>query len=240
MSGQLKMDEFMGEKIVSFGEPHLACALLLDVSGSMYGEAIGSLNKSIQRFKEQVCSDSVARQRVDMAIVTFATEVEVISDFVPVANMPTPALRAEGRTDMARGIQTAINLVKERTNLYHSLGTPCHKPWIFMITDGKSNSSPQAMMDAAERVHLEEGKGSHGHLSFWALGVDDYDANELFTFTNRVIELRHHDFTSTFDWLSESMSTISQSHVGERVEFGPLPEDARKAKEDRAIDEDWY
>lgn len=248
MSGQLKMDEFMGsgggsggeEKIVSYGEAHLACALLLDVSGSMFGERIGSLNQALRRFKEQVCSDSISRQRVDIALVTFATDVEVISDFVPVTHMPTPALQAGGRTDMAKGIQTAINLVKNRTNMYHSLGTPCHKPWIFMITDGESTSSPQEMMDAADRVHAEEAKGSYGHLSFWALGVGEYNSKQLFSFTNRVIELRNQDFTSTFDWLSESMSTISQSRVGERVEFDPLPQDVRKAREDRAIGEDWY
>ena len=75
MSGQLNMEEFLGETIVSFGEPHLACALLLDVSGSMAGEPIWSLNAAIKRFKEQVSSDPIARQRVDIALVAFCSEV---------------------------------------------------------------------------------------------------------------------------------------------------------------------
>lgn len=240
MSEQLNMDQFFGDKIVSFGEPHLACALLLDVSGSMFGQAIGSLNKGIRRFKEQVVLDPIARQRVDVALVTFGTTVEVISDFVPISEMPTPALQAGGRTEMAEGIQTAIDMVKRRTQMYQQLGTPCHKPWIFMITDGAATSSPHDMTDAAERIRLEETKGSHGRLTFWALGIDDYDSEQMFSLTNRVMELKDQDFTTIFDWLSESMSAISQSHVGERVEFSPLPENARKAEKDRAIDEDWY
>ena len=51
---------------------------------------------------------------------------------------------------------------------------------------------------------------------------------------------KRQDFNGIFDWLSESMSCISQSQVGDQVSFGNLPDDARKAKEDRAIDEGWY
>ena len=36
------------------------------------------------------------------------------------------------------------------------------------------------------------------------------------------------------------MTAISQSHVGERPDLNDLPPDARKAMEDRAIDDDWY
>ena len=239
MSGQLNMEEFLGETIVSFGEPHLACALLLDVSGSMAGEPIWSLNAAIKRFKEQVSSDPIARQRVDIALVAFGSEVEVISDFVPISEMPTPALEAGGRTEMAQGIQTAIDLVKNRTQMYSQLGTPCHKPWIFMITDGLATSNQGEMIQAAERIRTEETKGSHGHLSFWALGIDNYDKDQLFSLTNRVMELKDQDFSGIFDWLSESMSAISQSHVGERVEFDPLPANARKAEKDRESGEDW-
>ena len=240
MSKQVGMEDFLGDKIVSYGEPHMACALLLDVSGSMYGQAIGSLNKAIHRFKEQVLADSVARNRVDVAIITFGEKVELISDFVPITEMPTPKLIANGRTEMAGGIEMAIDLVKQRTQLYHTLGTPCHKPWIFMITDGAATSSSQDMAAAAERIRPEEGKGSHGHLAFWALGIDDYDPSQLFTLTDRVVELKDQDFSTIFNWLSESMSTISQSHVGEYVELNDLPPNARKAQQDRAIDKDWF
>lgn len=240
MSGQLSMEEAFGDSIVSFGEPHLACALLLDTSGSMFGSAIESLNEGIRRFKEQVLLDPVASRRVDVAIVTFSDEVKIVSDFVPVKNMPTPELQAYGRTEMAGGIQTAIDLVKQRTQMYAQMGTPCHKPWIFMITDGKATSVDQDMVQAAERILMEESKGNYGHLTFWALGIGSYDPEQMFSLTNRVMELRDQNFNGIFDWLSESMSTISQSHVGEGVVFEPLPENARKAQRDRAIDEEWY
>lgn len=236
MSGQLKMDELFGDSIgpVSPGEAHLACALLLDVSGSMHGTSINSLNEGIKRFKRQVMLDDQAKRSVDVSLVTFGSDVQVISDFVPISEMPTPELEAGGCTEMAVGIQTAIDLVKKRTSLYHSLGTPCHKPWIFMITDGAATSTLQEMSEAADRIRLEEAKGSHGHLSFWALGLNSYDRKQLFTLTKRVVELQDQDFSGIFDWLSESMSTISQSRVGEKVEFNPLPDNAH------VVSPDWY
>lgn len=242
MSEQLNMDQFFGGKVDYMGEPHLACALLLDTSDSMRMgvRAIDSLNEGIKTFKAGVMSDPIARRRVDVALVTFNSTVEVVNGFVPISDMPTPELGAYGMTDMAQGIQTAIDLVKERTAKYQSLGTPCHKPWIVMITDGKSTSGSREMREAAERIRQEEEKGSYGRLSFWALGIGNYDSNEMFQLTDRVIELRNADFSQFFDWLADSMSCISQTQVGDRVDFNPLPENARKAEKDRAINAEWY
>lgn len=241
MSEQLRIEDFIKEdKIVGFGEPHLACALLLDTSLSMSGNAIRSLNEGVRRFKATVAADPIAQKRVDVALVTFNSMVDIISDFVPISQMPTPELQAYGLTNMAEGIQTAIDLVKKRTEMYQTLGTPCHKPWIFMITDGKSTSFGHEMKAAAERIRQEEEKGSYGRLSFWALGIANYDPDELFELTDRVIELRDADFSQIFDWLADSMTCISQSQVGDRVAFDPLPENARKAERDRAIGAEWY
>lgn len=241
MGEQLNMDQFFGSKVDFMGEPHLACALLLDISDSMrMSGAIHSLNEGIRRFKASLMADPIARKRVDVALVTFNSKVEVVSGFTPVDQMPTPELSAGEMTDMAKGIQVAIDLVKERTARYQSLGTPCHKPWIFMITDGKSTSFGHEMKAAAERIRQEEEKGSYGRLSFWALGIANYDPDELFELTDRVIELRNADFSQIFDWLADSMTCISQSQVGDRVAFDPLPENARKAERDRAIDAEWY
>lgn len=245
MHEQLKMYEVFGQKITGMGEPHMACALLLDTSFSMSmgrgGETpIHNLSEGIRRFKAAVSEDPLAQKRVDVAIITFSDHAQKICDFTPVVDLPTPELEATGMTNMAEGIQMAIDLVKDRTQMYQNLGTPCYKPWILMITDGASTSEDAEMEKAAQRIALEESKGSHGHLSFWGVGVGNYDSKELFKLTNRVVELRAMDFTQLFDWLSESFTEISRSQVDDRVALPPLGEDMRKSKPDRCIDEDWY
>ena len=226
MSEQLNFDQI----IRNTNEGHLSCALLLDTSGSMNGAAIRNLNSAIKQFKQDVCSDPDARNRVDVALVTFNSEVKVINDFCPVTEMQTPELYADGLTDMAAGIQVALDLVKRRTRMYQKMGTPCHKPWIFMITDGKSTSLQSEMTEAANRIQAEERKGANGHINFWSIGVGNYDALELYALSlkKRVVELSNMDFSGLFEFLSESVIEISHSQVGEQVEFGPLPDNARE------------
>ena len=240
MHEQLKMYEVFGQKIVGMGEPHMACALLLDTSGSMTGEPVRNLCEGIRRFKESLSADPLACKRVDIAIITFNTRTEKVCDFTPIVDLPTPDLETKGMTDMAWGINMAIDMVKQRTQMYQNLGTPCYKPWVLMITDGKSTSDDEEMQKAAQRIALEESKGSHGHLSFWGIGVSNYNSEELFKLTKRVIELKGLDFAQLFDWLGDSFSEISRSQVDERVEFPELGSEMRKAKENRKIDEDWY
>lgn len=222
-------------KIESLNEPHLACVLLLDTSGSMAGEPIDSLNKAINRFKQEIAMDELAQKRVDIAIVEFNTDVRVVQPFTPICRMEPIQLEATGCTSMARGIETAIDLVKERNRFYDSMGTPCFRPWIFMITDGYSTED---MENAIARVKLEESKGTHGKLKFFTLGVSGYDKDTMFRLTNRVMELKETNFTNIFNWLSESMVTISVSRVGAEAPLPMLPEDARKADPDRDLS-DW-
>lgn len=222
--------------IMAPNEAHLACVLLLDTSGSMAREPIANLNKALIDFKEKVSMDEQAKKSVDIAIVEFNSSVRIVQDFTPISLMEPVQLVADGLTSMGEGINTAIDLVKERNLFYSTQGTPVYKPWIFMITDGTPTDSIET---AAQRIHEEENKGSNGKLKFFALGVSNYDKTTLFKLTNRVIELKDVDFSGIFNWISESMVAISVSRVGEDVKLSDLPQNARKADPDREIGSDW-
>ena len=95
MSEQITVDDYergLGDKIAAISQGHLACALLLDTSGSMAGAPIQKLNEGLRLFKENVSKDPMARDRVDVALVTFDSSVQVLQDFVPVTKMDTPML----------------------------------------------------------------------------------------------------------------------------------------------------
>ncbi len=241
MKQEKSMNDIFGNlNISSMGEGHLACVLLLDVSSSMRKDnGIINLNNAIKKFKEEICQDSIAKRKIDIAIVTFASKVEVVSDFCSITQMPIINLEAHGFTDMAAGIQTSIDLLKQRISFYHKLGTPCYRPWIFMITDGVATSTEIEMEACARRIKEEEQKGSSGHLMFWALGVNEYDPKQMQKLTPRVLELRDMDFSTIFDWLSKSMIFISKSRVNEKTRLDDVPENARVADINRKIDEGW-
>lgn len=227
---QSSFNEVPGGGISAPGEPHMACALLLDTSGSMYGDAIDSLNRAINDFKEQTSMDELAQKRVDIAIIEFNDTARVVQDFTPLSQMQPVTLSASGCTAMGAGINLAIDKVKERNRFYNSMGTPCFKPWIFMITDGAPTDDIES---ARQRIIDEESKGTHGKLKFWAIGVPGYSKETLTSLTKRCIALNEANFNGIFNWLSESMVTISVSRVDENPQLSNLPSDAQ------VIPTDW-
>ncbi len=216
--------------IAAPNEPHLACVLLVDTSSSMAGSPIDSLNDAINQFKEQTMLSEQARKSVDIAIIQFNDGASVVQDFTPLSHMTPVRLNASGYTSMGAGINLAIDKVKERNRFYQTMGTPCYKPWIFMITDGAPTDD---ITSAQQRINEEESKGSHGKLKFWAVGVPGYSKETLTSLTKRCIALDEANFTGIFNWMSESMVTISVSRVDENPQLPNLPEGAQ------TIPSDW-
>jgi len=201
----------------------------------MSGPPIDNLNHALQDFKNKVSMDELAQKRVDIAIVEFNDTARMVQDFTPISQMTPVTLQPTGSTAMGAGINTAIDMVKARNRFYAGLGTPCFKPWIFMITDGTPTDDIES---ARLRIQEEESKGTHGKLKFFALGVPGFDKETLFRLTKRVMELREADFAGIFNWMSESMVAISVSRVNDEAPLPPLPENARKADPSKDVS-DW-
>ena len=56
--------------------------LLLDTSYSMSGEAITELNQGVKIFQASVKEDELASLRVEIAVITFNSEIEVVQDLL--------------------------------------------------------------------------------------------------------------------------------------------------------------
>ena len=83
-------------------EPRCPCLLLLDTSGSMEGPAIEELNNGLILFKHELCGDSLAMKRVEVAVVTFGP-VRTLADFQTPDQFEAPRLEASGDTPMGMG-----------------------------------------------------------------------------------------------------------------------------------------
>src|SRR5438046_7942748 len=93
-AAETKQDQDWGEQLFLAGlefadnpEPRCPCVLLLDTSRSMAGPRIEALNEGLQVFRQELLKDLLARQRVEIAIVTFGgtpEEVRVVQNFVTV------------------------------------------------------------------------------------------------------------------------------------------------------------
>lgn len=192
-------------------EPRCPCLLLLDVSGSMAGEPVAELFKGLRTLKDELVADELASKLVEIACITFgpvsvATEFEVASVFEP------PWLKAQGDTPMGAAITTGVELVRLRKEAYRANGIAFYRPWIFLLTDGAPTDE---WRKAAALVR--EGEASKA-FAFFAVGVAGANMEILGQISVREpLKLAGLRFRNLFQWLSNSMKSISRSTPGDEV-----------------------
>ena len=153
-------------------KPHLACVLLLDISGAMDKNPLKVVNDFKYQIQEIQRKDvfGIESAQIDIAIIVFNNScVQVVQDFISLSDFQRTEimLTVSGvSSDIAlnAGINFAIDKVKERNMLYSDMGTPCFTSWIFMISDRATTDG----LSARQRIIEEENKK---RLKFWAIKV---------------------------------------------------------------------
>ena len=160
-------------------KPDALCVLLLDTSSSMEGEPILALNHGLRAFKEDLRKDALASRRVEVAMVTFDSTVEVVQDFITADQFEPPGLTAQGSTLMGQAIHKALDMVSARKAQYKAAGVLYYRPWVFLITDGEpQGESEKILSEVATRVREEE---ANKRVAFFAVGVEKANMEKLKT-----------------------------------------------------------
>lgn len=219
MSDTLRLDE-----VVDFAEnpePRCPCVLLLDTSGSMQGAPIEALNQGLLSFKDELTKNPLASRRVEVSIVTFDSNINVVQEFVTADQFTPPILTAQGLTTMGAGIHKSLDLIQERKAQYRSNGVAYYRPWIFMITDGEPQGEPDEAVDQASK--RLQGDETSKRVAFFSVGVENANMTRLSQLAVRTpLKLNGLNFVEMFVWLSASMSAVSHSKVDEQVALPPI------------------
>lgn len=209
------------EEAVDFAEnsePRCPCILLLDVSGSMGGAPIKALNEGLGIFRDDLNKDGLTKKRVEVAIVTFESKVEVLQDFVTADRFEPPTLKVGGETYMGEGINKALDILQARKASYKANAIDYYRPWVFMITDGEPSDN-EVVARAAQRIRDEEARKK---VAFFAVGVEGVNMTRLSQIVVRPPrKLTGLNFEEMFLWLSGSMSGVSNSQLDEQVPLEP-------------------
>ncbi len=205
-------------------EKTLAC-LVVDRSGSMKGAPLQELNTGLRSFLNEIQNDSTLAQSLEVAIVAFDDEIEVLQQPALADDIEFADIVAGGTTKIVDAIREGITLVEERKAYYKSTSQPYKLPWIIVITDGAPDSDQNVNSLALEIEQLTKAS----KFMLMTIGVQGADMAVLNTLAGykkvapnqyakvTPVMLSGTKFTEFFEWLSASMSAVVQSSDGQPV-----------------------
>lgn len=130
----------------------LPVILLLDGSGSMYGEKIASLNSAVNEMIESFKSLSAKEVDINLGIITFGATVDNPIQLQSVKNIEQIHLEANGGTPMGTALRMAKDMVEDK-DIIPSKG---YRPAVVLVSDGEPNDSWQGPMQA----FIKEGRSA--------------------------------------------------------------------------------
>lgn len=196
--------------------------LLCDTSSSMSGGPIRDLNAAIRQFREEVNEDDIASLRVELAIVSFDSYVVTQQPFARMEYLDPPILESGGVTDMAQGIQVAIQMLESRKDNYRQEGIPYYRPIMVIMTDGLSTSPPSESASARELLAMHE---RDNRLICFKVGVGRAGADALNDALEPgrypPLEMDKTKYSEFFKWLSASVQNVSRSSSDAAIPLAP-------------------
>lgn len=182
--------------------------------------ALNELQEGVKYFYDAIAEDEVARYGAEICIVTFDDTAKTMVDYSTVdIQRDAPKLSTSGSTSMGEGVNLALDLLEERKNEYREAGVDYYQPWIVLMTDGEPNGSQSELNRAIERTTKLE---NNRKLTVFPIGIGSQaDMGVLGDFSPKrsALKLKGMNFKEFFEWLSQSVSTTSQSMPGDSIKL---------------------
>jgi uncharacterized protein YegL len=195
-------------------EPRQVLVVLVDTSASMSRD-IADVSAGLEALGEALARDTVARNRVEIVVITFGGAVTVHGDFGEAAVFEPPALKADGDTPMAAALLGALALVDVKKRAYRASGLDYHRPLIFLLTDGEPTDLSR-WPDAVRRVREAERERK---VALFSVGTGTANFARLSELCpdRTPLRLKEARWEAMFQWLSRSVQARSRSRLGDET-----------------------
>lgn len=199
------------------------CVIVMDCSGSMEGAPIAALNEGLKKFEEELKADDKAKRSARIMLIRVGgfkgdpDEVKIIVPFQDAHQFSAPTQEASGTTPLGEAIILALQKIEEEKAYLRAQGLSHHRPWLFVMSDGKPNEGP-AWTRACTECHRAT---DERRASIFPIAIDAGNPNELERCVAELQKLSPRKvqvmegvkFSEFFVWLSNSMSSAAGTNA---------------------------
>ena len=147
--------------------------ICLDVSASMAGEPIDSVNRQMPLLRASVGEDPAVAEVIRLGVVTFS---DVAHSVLPLSDLSlveaVPAVTAQGRTSYAAAFDHLRQVIEDDYHKSRANGDRWYRPAVIFISDGRPTDEPEKWRAALERLSDPDWKRRPNILAF---GFGDAD-----------------------------------------------------------------
>ncbi len=156
--------------ITNTGRP-LPVFLLLDVSGSMSGYKIDTLNQCVKEMINDFRNERMSEVALKLCVITFGEGgAKLHTPLSSLNEVEFSDLMANGNTPMGAALTMASNIINDK----EKVSSKGYRPVVVLVSDGYPNDSWQDPLE-----EFVNGKRT-SKCERWALGIGNgYDANML-------------------------------------------------------------
>ncbi len=193
--------------------------LLLDTSGSMFGEPIEAVKNGVQVLVSTLRSDPYALETAFLSVITFNSTAQQITPLTELSAFQQPNFEASGCTALGEALELLANKVDSEVVKTTTEVKGDWKPLVFLMTDGEPT-------DDLNKGLAEFKKRKFGMVVACAAG-QGANTDTLKKITECVVQLDTADSATIkafFKWVSASVSTGSQKVEDAGVEVTGLSE----------------
>lgn len=205
--------------------------LLIDTSGSMYGEPIIAVENGLKTCIEALRTDPESMEKAYVSIITFNEKAQNIVPLTYIQDMgPLPKLKAEGPTAMGDAIKM-LNEQIEKDLIKNTAETKGdYKAFVLLLTDGYPTDS-NVLREEIAKINRKKIKYFIGAIT--PMLNEEQDVEKLqetlkqVTNSDEVIYLPSSDantFKKFFQWVSQSASQSMSKGVDDNHGDGSLGE----------------
>ncbi|MDH3068514.1 VWA domain-containing protein [Akkermansia sp. N21169] len=193
--------------------------LLLDTSGSMFGEPIEAVKNGLQVLLATLRSDPYALETAYLSIITFDSSAQQIVPLTELSAFKEPVIAANGCTALGEALCLLSDCVEREVSKTTAEIKGDWKPLVFIMTDGVPTDDLQKGLDALKKLKF-------GMIVACAAG-NGADTNVLKQITECVVSLDTADretIKQFFKWVSASVSAGSMKVEDSGKEVNGLSE----------------